>query len=264
MTSCSWRKPPSPPSCTLATWRGRAAEPGTPTALPCNHGGPRAQHGPGPAAVAPRTQATDLRVHGGGGRGRLGGGGPVAVGAGGGLLAAAHLHRGGGDLHDAAARQAGRLQGPVGPRLAPLDQLLPPLLAIHQLLDVLGLRLAGGPGARLGVHAGGRLALLVRRAPVARLDHVLAELAQRAELGVAVQLDLRLTHHRVLVVRVHDGGLDGGEGGHGVGVRAAQRLGHDLVHHAKPDQLGRGDAQRLGRLRAGRARLPQDGGARLG
>lgn len=39
-----------------------------------------------------------------------------------------------------------------------------------------------------------------------------------------------------------------GEGGHGVGVRPAQGLGHHLVHHAVAHQLGGGDAQRLGGL----------------
>ena len=50
---------------------------------------------------------------------------------------------------------------------------------------------------------------------------------------------------RALMVGCHDGVLDGREGGHRVAVRAAQRLGDDLVHDAELDQLRGRDAQRL-------------------
>ena len=45
-----------------------------------------------------------------------------------------------------------------------------------------------------------------------------------------------------------DGLLDGGEGGHGVGVRTTRRLWDDFVHDLVAHQMLRRDAQRLRRL----------------
>ena len=48
----------------------------------------------------------------------------------------------------------------------------------------------------------------------------------------------------------------------GVFVRAARRLGHDLVDDAQGELLGRGQAHRHGRLLRGVGAAPQDAGAR--
>ena len=69
------------------------------------------------------------------------------------------------------------------------------------------------------------------------MHHVLL---QTASSGRSPNLLLKGVEQRV---------LDAGEAGDGVGVRAAQGLGDDLVHHPKLDQLRGGDAQRLGGLR---------------